>query len=135
MRRGQGLVVADDVACDGEVADVDLDLAGDEEARTRRMPILCRYCAIWRGVGRRGGLGAGLLRGAFDEAVREGEAAGEGEGVARMEMAVRLLTAMAAVGYCSVGDWRREGSEEREGRGKEAGHLALTGEKQGMKCE
>jgi len=71
--------VADDVAFDGEVADVDLDLPRDEEAVLRGGPLGVEVGELVdRGV-EEGGRREGFLHGALDEAVGEAEAAGEGE--------------------------------------------------------
>lgn len=105
--------MADDVAFDGEIPDVDLHLAGDEEAVGRGGPL-----GIEVAEGRDGGvvvgrLGEGFLHGAFHEAVGEGEAAGEGEGLSDEGYGGRCLRLVGAHG----GRMRRGKRLRRGGRG------------------
>lgn len=76
---GEGARVGADVAGDGEEAEVDLDLAGDEQAVLRLGPEFVDVAELRdRGV-EVGALREGFLHGAFHQAVREYEAAGQGE--------------------------------------------------------
>jgi hypothetical protein len=62
-------VVADDVAGDGEEAEVHLDLAGDEETVRRVRPFFVNVMPLGDRRIKEWGLGEGLLHGAFHKAV------------------------------------------------------------------
>ena len=73
--------VAADVAGDGEEAAVNLDLAGDEEAVAGARPEAVEVLEGVDGGVEVGAFGLRFLHRAFYQAVGEGEAAGEGDGL------------------------------------------------------
>lgn len=73
--------MADDVAFYGEVPDVDLHLAGYQQAVGGARPLRVEILELGNGRVVVGGDGEGFLHGAFHEAVGEDEAAGEGQGL------------------------------------------------------
>lgn len=111
--------MADDVAFDGEVADVDLHLAGDEEAVLRGGPLGIEVAEGGDGGVVAGRLGEGFLHRALHEAVGEGEAAGEGEGLGEEGDRGRGLRLVGGHGGGCDGErcWEGEGGEGADGFG------------------
>lgn len=77
----QRFIVTDNIALDGQKADVDLHLAGDDAAVIGVRPLCVEVLPLVEGWVVERPHREGFLHGAFHKAVREGETAGEGDGL------------------------------------------------------